>query len=101
VIRAQVEAAESLARSVAAGVEDVPRGERAAAKAAAEELARAAVAMRAGVPEEHRAYGITGCGAAVGDDAFVEDFLLKKQVELCGDPETGAPGSIASVTASL
>jgi len=101
VIKAQVEAAESLARSVAAGVEDVPRGERAAAKAAAEELAKAAAAMRAGVPEEHRAYGITGCGAAVGDDAFVEDFLLKKQVELCGDPETGAPGSIASVTASL
>ena len=57
--------------------------------------------MRATVPEVHRAYGITGCGAAVGDDAYVQDFLLQKERELCGDPESGDVGTIARVTAAL
>jgi len=43
--------------------------------------------MRATVPEVHRVYGIKGCGAAVGDGAYVQDFLLQKERELCGDPE--------------
>ena len=42
--------------------------------------------MRATVPEVRRAYGITGYGAAAGDDAYVLDFLLQKERELCGDP---------------
>ena len=57
--------------------------------------------MHATVPEVHRAYGITGCGAAVGDDAYVQDFLLQKERELCGDPESGDVGTIARVAAAL
>ena len=34
-------------------------------------------AVRDSVPEEHRVYGIISCGAATGDDAFADEFLLK------------------------
>ena len=37
----------------------------------------------------------------LGDDAYVQDFLLQKERELCGDPETGDVGTIARVTAAL
>ena len=58
--------------------------------------------MRAAVPEVRQAYGITGCEAAVGDGAYVQDFLLQKERELCGgDPEPGDVGTIARVTAAL
>ena len=57
--------------------------------------------MRANAPEVHRACGTTGCGAAVGDDANVQDFLLQTERELCGDPEPGDVGTIARVTAAL
>ena len=35
--------------------------------------------MRTTAPEVHRAYGTKGFGAAEGDDAYVQDFLLKKE----------------------
>ena len=37
----------------------------------------------------------------MGDDAYVYDFLLQKERELCGDPESGDVGTIARVTAAL
>ena len=46
--------------------------------------------FRGSVPEKHRAYGIISCGAATGDDAFVQDFLFKEQKKLCGDEAKGS-----------
>ena len=101
ILRAQVEHAETLAGDAKAAAADAPPATKAEAKVAAQCLAAAAESMRAAVPEAHRAYGITGCGAALGDDAYVQDFLLQKERELCGDPETGDVGTIARVTAAL
>ena len=101
ILRSQVEHAETMASEAKAAASDAPPATEAEAKAAAQFLAAAAEAMRATIPEEHRAYGITGCGAAVGDDAYVQDFLLQKERELCGDPESGDVGTIARVTAAL
>ena len=33
----------------------------------------------------------------MGNDACVQDFLLQKERELCGDPESGDVGTIARV----
>ena len=57
---------------------DVPLATKAESKAAAELLAAAAEAIRTTVPEVWRAYGTKGCGAAVGDDAYVQDFLSRR-----------------------
>ena len=51
------------------------------------------------MPEEHRAYGIISCEAATGDDAFVQEFLLKEQKKLCEDAATDSAGNIASTAA--
>ena len=67
----------------------------------AKKRAADAEAFRASVPEEHRAYGITGCGAATGDDALVEDFLFKEQAGLCRDVATGTAGKAAYITAAF
>jgi len=67
---------ETRASKAEAAAADAPPATKAGAEAAAQLLATAAEAMRATVPEVHRAYGITGCGTAVGDDAYVQDFLL-------------------------
>ena len=99
--RDQVKAAEDLARGMSAAARVATPELRAAAEAEARSLATAASEMREGTPEGHRAYGIIGCGAAVGDDAFIADFLLRKQLELCGNTETGEPGTIKSVTENL
>ena len=99
--RDRVKAADDLARGMAAAARVAPPELRAAAEAEARSLATAASEMREGTPEGHRAYGIIGCGAAVGDDAFIADFLLRKQLELCGNTETGEPGTIKSVTENL
>ena len=75
--------------------------EKAAAEATARAAALRAEAMNDAVPEEDRAYGITVCGAALGDDAYIEHFLLSKQIEICGDIERASPGTIISVTSAL
>ena len=56
-------------------------------------------AFRGSMPKEHCAHGITGCGAATGDGAFVEDFPPKKQAELPGDVATGIAGQTAPIRA--
>jgi hypothetical protein len=76
-------------------------GEKAAAEAAARTAAHKAEELQDAVPEELRAYGITVCGAALGDDAYIKDFLLSKQTEICGDIGKASPGTIATVTAAL
>ena len=53
-------------------------GEKAAAEITAQAAAQKAEALQNAVPEEDRAYGITVCGAALGDDAYIEHFLLSK-----------------------
>ena len=51
---------ETRASKAEAAAADAPPATKAEAKAAAQLLAAAAEAMRATVPEVHRAYGITG-----------------------------------------
>ena len=65
ILRSQVEHAETMASEAKAAASDAPPATEAEVKAAAQLLAAAAEAMRATVPEEHRAYGTTGRGAAV------------------------------------
>jgi len=60
VLRSQVKHAETGASEAEAAAADAPPATKAEAKAAAQLLAAAAEAMRATVPEVHRAYGITG-----------------------------------------
>ena len=62
------------------------------------EMAKAA---RSAVPEDKKAYGAISCGAAIGDDAFISDFLDNAQRSLCGDPATGAPGIIVKTSTAL
>ena len=64
--RSRVEHAETMASEAKAAASDAPPATEAEAKAAAQLLAAAAEAMRATVPEVHRVYGITGCGAHHG-----------------------------------
>jgi len=70
--------AETLASEAKAAAADAPPATKAEAETAAQLLAAAAEAMRATVPEVHRAYGITGRGEAVGDGAYDQDFRLQK-----------------------
>ena len=37
----------------------------------------------------------------MGVETYAQDFLLQKERELCGDPESGDVGTIARVTAAL
>ena len=97
----QVEHADALDGEAEAAAADAPPATKAESKAAAQLLAAAAEAMRAAVPEVHRACGITGCGAAFGDDAYVKDSPLQKERKLRGDPELGDVGIISRVTAAL
>ena len=53
------------------------------------------------MPEDERAYGLTVCGAAIGEDEFVAAFLRGKEVELCGDATKGTEGTISSVSSTL
>ena len=46
-------------------------------QAAAGAAAKQAEAARASTPPEHRAYGLTTCGAAVGAAAFQAAYLLR------------------------
>ena len=99
--RDQVEMAEAKAKDAASAAANMLPEDAIEAMQVAKDHATLAEGLRAAVPEEKRAYGIKGCGAAVGDDAFVEDFLLQQERELCGDQVTGTPGTIAAVTTDL
>jgi L-aminopeptidase/D-esterase-like protein len=44
--------------------------------------------VRAAVPEEHKAYGVIVCGAALGDRAFEEHFLQEKTAEIRSEIES-------------
>jgi len=44
--------------------------------------------VRAAVPEEHKAYGVIVCGAALGDRAFEEHFLRDKTAEITSEIES-------------
>jgi len=89
------------ASSAKAAVSRAQPGERPAAENAAMTASQRAEEMLGAVPEELRAYGVTVCGAALGDDAYIEDFLRSKQIELCGIIGSSSPGTIISVTSTL
>ena len=99
--RAQVTEAMAEASDTKTAANRAGPSEKAAAEATARAAAQRAEAMNDAVPEEDRAYGITVCGAALGDDAYIEHFLPSKQIEICGDIERASPGTIISVTSAL
>ena len=50
---------------------------------------------------QNRAHGCIVCGAALGDDDFIADFLHTKQLEICGYIASSSPGTIISVVEAL
>ena len=84
-LRNKVTEAIAKAASTKIAADRAQPGEKAAAEAAARTAAHKAEELQDAVPEELRAYGITVCGAALGDDDYIKDFLLSKQTEICGD----------------
>ena len=52
------------------------------ATTAAKEAAKAADDALKSVPEQHKAYGVKVCGAALGDKDFEAAFLKEKQLEI-------------------
>ena len=69
-----------------------PQADKVRADLAAFAQAEMAKAAWSAVPEDTKAYGAISCGAAIGDDAYISDFLDNAQRSLCADPVTGAPG---------
>ena len=101
VATAEAAAADAEATAARLTVSGAPPVVRLAAVSAAEDLKAQAAAVRASVPEHSKAYGAISCGAAIGDDAFVQDFLLAKQTELCGDPSADLSGTISNTSTLL
>ena len=89
------------AASAAAAARTAPPSKKAAAQARAAATEEKARDARAAVPCWHRAYGCIVCGAALGDDEFIADFLHTKQLEICGDIANSSPGTIVSVVEAL
>ena len=100
-LKAQVASLDVEAASAAAAARTAPPSEKAAAQARAAAIEEKARDARAAVPCWHRAYGCIVCGAALGDDEFIADFLHTKQLEICGDIANSSPGTIVSVVEAL
>ena len=77
-LKAQVASLDVEAASAAAAARTAPPSEKAAAQARAAAIEEKARDARAAVPCWHRAYGCIVCGAALGDDEFIADFLHTK-----------------------
>ena len=93
--------AEALAEVALLEAKMVPPADKVKADLAALAPLEMAKAARSAVPEDKKAYGAISCGAAIGDDAFISDFLDNAQRSLCGDPVTGAPGIIVMTSTAL
>ena len=59
-----------------------PPSRKAVAETAAAAAKTVAADARTAVPEAHRAYGIVSCGAAIGDDLFVANYLQREEMRL-------------------
>ena len=61
----------------------------------------AAKETRSAVPEEHRSYGVTTCGAALGDKAYIAAFLDLQARRLSNDIDSMSSGVILQVIDDL
>jgi len=75
VLRAQVCEKEAAAAAAEEAARSASTHEKESAEQEAKTAKATAIDARKAVPEELRAYGIVTCGAAVGDDEFVTNFL--------------------------
>jgi hypothetical protein len=96
---AEEEATEAKQEARAADAENKAAREVQALRAAT--AATRAMSAREVVPEDERGCGLVVCCAAIDDDDFVDDFLYRKEVELCGDAAKGTVGTIGCVSSTL
>ena len=82
VLSAEVEDAKDAAEEATAWAKTARDDEKEAAIAAANAAANAVKNTIQSVPEQHRAYGVKVCGAALGDKDFEAAFLEEKQTEI-------------------
>jgi hypothetical protein len=82
VLRAEVEDTKEAAKEAEAAVKKASDDEKEAATAAAEAAAKAADDAMKSAPEQHKAYGVIVCGAALGDKDFEAGFLEEKQAKI-------------------
>ena len=100
-IRENVGKLDAEATAAAAAAKRASSTHQAHADAVAAQAKSAATDARNSVPEEHRSYGVTTCGAALGDKAFVAAFLDAQADRLCNDIDSTSPGVILKVTNDL
>jgi len=100
-LRERVEKLDTEATTTAAAAKRATPAHRAFAEAVAEQAKIAAKETRSAVPEEHRSYGVTTCGAALGDKAYVAAFLDLQARRLTNDIDSMSPGVIPQVTDDL
>ena len=77
-LQAQVDEKEAAAMAAEQAARVAPAHRKEEAERKAEDARTAANDARRAVPEEHRAYGINSCGAALGDDAYVANFIQEE-----------------------
>ena len=99
--RAEYVTAAAVAAEAKAAAKRAPESGKEEAEANAQATAEIAKAIRNAIPDGSRAYGVTVCGAALGDDDYIADFLLGKEKEICGSIATASPGTIVSITKAL
>jgi hypothetical protein len=80
--KANVASAEAAAEAAAAAAKNSTNTNREELHQEAEAARKAAEDARARVPENHKAYGVVICGAALGDQNFEEEFLKEKTEEV-------------------
>ena len=85
ILKTEVDQAEALAEVALLEAKVAPPTDKVRADLAALAQFEMAKAARSAVPEDKEAYGAISCGAAIGDDAFISDFLDNAQRSLCGD----------------
>jgi len=89
------------ATAAAATAKHAAPAHRAFAEAVAEQAKIAAKEARNAVPETHRSYGVTTCGAALGDKAYIAAFLNQQAQRLSNDIDSLSPGIILKVIEDL
>ena len=82
VLRAEVEDTKEAAKEAEAAVKKASDDEKEAATAAAEAAAKAADDAMKSAHEQHKAYGVIVCGAALGDKDFEAGFLEEKHAKI-------------------
>ena len=100
-LRESVEKLDAEATTAATAAKRATPTHRAFAELLAEHAKIAAKETRSAVPEEHRSYGVTTCGAALGDKAYIAAFLDLQARRLSNDIDSMSSGVILQVIDDL